>query len=106
MTITRRRPVRLALLACLALGATLLSAQSVWACEVLDRYGDLRSCTFLEEYGECLWNVMDAHEQCMERKENFLDGFVCHLGTQVDVSVCNLGLPIQFIQKLLNPFEA
>lgn len=99
------RPLRLVVIALVALGATLLSAQAVWACEAYDVYDNPRPCTFLEEYGECLYSVLDAHDQCLERKESFLDGIACHVGTQVDLAVCNLGMPLDLIRKLLDPFS-
>jgi hypothetical protein len=96
---------RLPLLAVFAVGAVLLSAQAVWACEALDRYDQPRPCTFLEEHGECLYAVLDAHEQCLEQKESLLDGLACHVGTQVDLTICNLSLPMTLIGKLLDPID-
>lgn len=104
MSLFARKPLRIVLLAMLALTASLASAQAVWACEAVDSYGEPRDCTFLERYGECLWNVLDAHDQCMEKKESFLDGVRCQAGTQVDLFACNLGIPFKFIGTVLNPF--
>lgn len=98
------RPVRLVLLAVLAVGATLLSAQAAWACEAWDDYNNPRPCTFLEEYGECLVSAYDAHYQCLDRADGFTDALTCHVGTQVDLLVCNVGMPIELIKRLLNPF--
>jgi hypothetical protein len=103
MSFLAQRPLRLALIALLSLGATLAAAQSAWACEVPDRYDYPRPCTFLEKYGECLWGVFDAQDQCFERKESFLDGLRCHAATQVDLLACNLGLPFDFLGSILNP---
>ncbi len=105
MSVLSRPSLRIALLAFLALGATLLTARAAWACEAYDVYDNPRPCTFLEEYGECLVSALDAHEQCMERKESLLDAVRCHTGTQVDLLVCNLGMPLDFIGKVLNPFD-
>ncbi len=99
-----RRPLRLALVALLTLAASLASAQAVWACDAYDSHGSPRDCTFLERYGECLWNAMDSHYQCMEKKTSLLDGVRCHAGTQVDLLSCNLGMPFKFIGSILNPF--
>lgn len=104
MSFLAGRPLRLVMIALLALGATLATAQSVWACEALDRYDYPRPCTFMEKYGECLWSALDSLDQCLERKESFLDGLACHAGTQVDLLACNLGMPIEFIGTILNPF--
>lgn len=103
MPFLARRPLRLALIALLSLSATLASAQSVWACEAIDRYDLPRPCTFMEEWGECLWNALDSLDQCLERKESLLDAVRCHTGTQVDLLACNLGAPLQFLGKMLNP---
>ena len=97
---------RLSVLAVLAVGGVLLSAQAAWACEALDQYGQPRPCTFLEEHGECLYAVLDAHEQCLEQKESLLDALACHVGTQVDLTICNLSLPMTLIGKLLDPVGA
>ncbi len=103
MSFLARRPLRLVLIALLSLGATLASAQTVWACEAYDRYDFPRPCTFMEEWGECLWGALDSLDQCLERKETFLDTVRCHTGTQVDLLACNLGMPFTFLGKVLNP---
>jgi hypothetical protein len=97
--------LRLYVLMVVAVGAILLSARAAWACEALDQYDQPRPCTFLEKHGQCLYSVLDAHEQCIEAKDSFLDGLACHVGTQIDLTVCNLSLPIGLINKLLNPME-
>ena len=96
---------RLPVILVLALGAIILSAQAVWACEALDRYDNPRPCTFLEEHGECLYSVLDAHEQCLDATESLLDALRCHVGTQFDLTVCNLALPMNFIGEVLNPLD-
>lgn len=104
MSFLAQRPLRLALIIVLTLGATLAAAESVWACEAIDRYDQPRPCTFMEKYGECLWSALDSLDQCLETKESILDWARCHTGTQVDLLACNFGMPFDFLGTIMNPF--
>ncbi len=93
--------LRLALVAMLALSATLLSAQAVWACEATNEFDLPRPCTFLEEHGECLVSAYDSLYECEDNAEGWIDLGVCHIAVQVDLFACNMELPFRLLTRVL-----
>jgi hypothetical protein len=92
-------PLRHLVLAVLAVGAILLSAQQVWACETLDKDGNPRDCTFLEEFGECLYNAQDSHDSCDASRGD--ESWLCDTGLVIDAGACAAGAPLSFLGKLI-----
>lgn len=78
-------PLRHLVLAVLAVGAILLSAQQVWACEVIGEDGEPRPCTFTEELGKCLSDAEESYRACVASNEGV---FVCGTGRFADRSAC------------------
>ena len=77
------------------------TAAAAEACEVLDKYGEPRECTFTEEFGDCEANARDSWDQCVEWAWEDWDGgwgldrtwaaaksTGCDLGYAVDLAAC------------------
>lgn len=91
---------RFLVLPVLALGAILLSAQQVWACETIDQRGEERDCTFLEEFGECLYNAQDSHDACDADRGDA--SWLCDTGLVIDGIACSVSAPLSLIGKLFD----
>jgi len=70
------------------------------SCAAVDQYDIPRGCTFLEEHGGCLWNALDSFGSCEEGAGGFFDLVSCHLGVQVDLFACNMGLPLRLLKSI------
>jgi hypothetical protein len=103
-TTTLSRPVLWGVALLLGLSVLLpareLPAQDT-GCIAVDMDDMPRPCTFLEEHGACLWYSLDSYYSCEEAADGFLDMAACHIGVQVDLLACNLGLPWRLIRSLV-----
>lgn len=61
-----RTRLRLFVIPLLAAGGLMLSAQQVWACDVIGKDGKPRPCTFMEELGQCLTIAEESNEACLD----------------------------------------
>lgn len=85
--------------------AVLLPTQDLPAqesCQAVDMEDQPRACTFLEEHGACLWNSLDSFDACIEWADGFWDSAACHVGVQVDLLSCNLGLPLRLLKSMVD----
>jgi hypothetical protein len=80
-----RNRLRLFVIPILAAGGLALSAQAVWACEVIGEDGNPRDCTFTEELGKCLAEADESYRACVASDEG---AFVCGTGRFIDRSAC------------------
>jgi len=103
-TPTRSRPFAWGIIIFLGL-AVLLPTQDLPAeetCPAVDMYDQPRPCTFLEEHGACLWYSLDSFDACIEGSGGFWDSAACHVGVQVDLLACNLGLPMRLLKSIVD----
>ena len=63
-----------------------MAAQS--DCEVLDKYGEPRDCTFTEELADCSLDAFDSWEQCMENADGWFDRIACEATGVADNTAC------------------
>jgi len=79
--------------------ALLLQASGAAAldCQVEDRYGELRNCTFTEELGLCFLDSVDSWEQCLEGETGFWATLGCDAALLVDMVACTAGIPFQWL---------
>ena len=77
----------------LALTFLTLSVQQVQACEVEDRFGNPRRCTFMEEFVECLSAVDDSFIQC-QRQFGDMDP-TCILAAAFNTAACVVEIPFR-----------
>jgi len=77
----------------------LLQASGVAAldCQVEDRYGELRNCTFTEELGLCFLDSTDSWEQCLEDVTGFWETVGCDAALLLDMAACTAGIPFQWL---------
>lgn len=72
-------------------------------CEVLDKYGQPRDCTFTEEFADCAEEAEDSWDQCwdsaweqgnetwLDRLEGRAKSAACDAGFLVDLASCAPG---------------
>lgn len=84
-------------------------AQTSGGCSVSAAYGGTRGCTFLEQYGQCLYNALASYNDCRSyagRRGSTLSRIAhragCEVGVQVDLFVCHIGMPI-YAYKQIQP---
>ena len=65
-------------------------------CEVLDRYGEPRECTFTEALADCTLDAFDSWEQCMENADGWLDRIGCEATGVVDNAACLVSVPVSW----------
>ena len=53
--------------------------------------GEPRECTATETYRQCVENVRDAQEQCLEDTVYYLD-WLCNVAASVDLAACSSAL--------------
>lgn len=68
------------------------------ACDAVDAYDQARDCTFMEEYGECLWNAMDSLDTCLGAASGWFSSGACWVGYEIDFYAC---LPSEAIELML-----
>lgn len=77
------------------------------SCSAYTQEYQKRRCTFLEEYGNCLFNAYDSYDTCMESARRRKTGLsrsavrlACGIGVQVDLFACHLALPVHIFKDL------
>jgi hypothetical protein len=78
--------------------ATSLTAQH--DCQVLDKYGEPRDCTWTEELASCNLDVFDSWEQCMENADSWFDRIACEATGVADTAACIGGAAVGWIGDL------
>lgn len=103
----RRLRALLALLFVTALVTGEASAQS-GQCQALDTDLLPRDCTFLEEFGGCLWYAIESYFDCLDRAEDevrssrflwALHSTKCQIELAIDQSMCAVTSPLRTILK-------
>ena len=69
-------------------------------CVAVDSNGQLRDCTAMELYGQCLTNAVDSFDQCVEGA-GFIETVGCNLAWVVDYYACAALLPASFVIQLV-----
>jgi hypothetical protein len=88
------------LLALLALVGLLLLAQgseaSAQDCQVEDRHGELRDCTFLEDVLDCMYDALDSWVQCMDDADGWFDRIVCEASQLINNNACVISTAMEW----------
>jgi hypothetical protein len=72
-------------------------------CEFLMDDGTTRSCTFTEEYGQCIHFAYYSYESCSDPDDNWSEWMICELAFQVDLLACTLEMLGNAV-RLISPF--
>ena len=100
----RRRPCRRRLVALLLLTLFVaqtgrIAAQTV-PCVAIDRDDLPRNCTFMEKWGQCLYEAEDSFEQCWEEAQNGFGRMACDIARTVDGIACHVASPFTLLRGL------
>lgn len=76
-----------------------LAAQTI-PCEAIDQDDMPRNCTFMEKWGQCLYEADDSYQQCRAEADGGFDRMGCDLAYIVDGMACHIASPFTLIRGL------
>ncbi|MBI4519802.1 MAG: hypothetical protein HY701_03110 [Gemmatimonadetes bacterium] len=82
-------------------GSQPVSAQN-YQCPAVDDWGNVRECTAMERFGQCLRNGMSSYYDCESRAgKNLFRLISCNGAWIVDYYSCVISIPVTTIIKIV-----